>query len=161
MEITSEKAKEKKLRKIRGAPPGLSQFLATESSLKMMKNAFYFTFKALFVLKVFKFLSCFDHVGKWLGIKPKDNFRIYYVSSVKLITTIHILPNISRGKGNHTVKVCQLIEYLRREIFFLKHHRQNAQEKLVPSPSSKNGNWAKLWINSLNFYKVYFDYVQV
>ena len=25
--------------------------------------------------------------------------------------TIHILPNILRGKGNHRVKFCQLIEY--------------------------------------------------
>ena len=33
------------------------QFLATENSLKVMKNAFYFTLKALFVLKIFKFLS--------------------------------------------------------------------------------------------------------
>ena len=37
--------------------PGLRQFLATESSFKMMKNVFYFTLKALFVLKIFKFLS--------------------------------------------------------------------------------------------------------
>ena len=36
----------------------LRQFLAIESSLKMMKNAFYFTLKALFVFKIFKFLSC-------------------------------------------------------------------------------------------------------
>ena len=36
---------------------GLIQFLATESPLKIMKNAFYFFTKALFVLKVFKFLS--------------------------------------------------------------------------------------------------------
>ena len=35
----------------------LRQFLATESPLKMMKNTFYFTSKALFVLKIFKFLS--------------------------------------------------------------------------------------------------------
>ena len=33
------------------------RFLATESPLKMMKNAFYFTSKALFVLKIFNFLS--------------------------------------------------------------------------------------------------------
>ena len=32
------------------------QFLATESLLKMIKNAFYFILKALFVLKIFKFL---------------------------------------------------------------------------------------------------------
>ena len=37
---------------------GLRQFLAVESPLiKMMKNTFYFTSKALFVLKIFKFLS--------------------------------------------------------------------------------------------------------
>ena len=33
----------------------LRQFLATESPFKMMKNAFYFTSKALFILKIFKF----------------------------------------------------------------------------------------------------------
>ena len=42
---------------IKGALSGLRQSLATESPLKMMKNAFYFTPKALFVLKIFKFLS--------------------------------------------------------------------------------------------------------
>ena len=41
----------------KGALSGLRQFLATESPLKMMKNAFYFTLKALFVLKIFTFLS--------------------------------------------------------------------------------------------------------
>ena len=36
-----------------------------ESPLKMMKNAFYLILKALFVLKIFKFLSkTFGHVGK-------------------------------------------------------------------------------------------------
>ena len=43
--------------KVKGALTGLRQFLATESPLKMMKNTFYFTLKALFVLKIFKFLS--------------------------------------------------------------------------------------------------------
>ena len=40
-----------------------------ESHLKMMKNAFYFILKALFVFKMFKFLSrLFVHLGKtaWL-----------------------------------------------------------------------------------------------
>ena len=41
----------------KGALAGLRQFLATESTLKMMDNAFYFILKALFVLKIFKFLS--------------------------------------------------------------------------------------------------------
>ena len=37
----------------------LRQFLATESPLKMMKDAFYFNLKALFVLKICTSLSCF------------------------------------------------------------------------------------------------------
>ena len=41
---------------LKGTVSGLRQFLAAESPLKMMKNTFYFTSKALFVLKIFKFL---------------------------------------------------------------------------------------------------------
>ena len=40
-----------------GALSGLRQFLATESPLKMMKNALRFTSKALFILKTFKFFK--------------------------------------------------------------------------------------------------------
>ena len=42
---------------LKGALSGLRKFLAIESPLKLMKNAFYFISKALFVLKIFKFLS--------------------------------------------------------------------------------------------------------
>ena len=35
---------------------GLRQFLAAESLLKMMKNAFYLNLKVLFVLEIFQFL---------------------------------------------------------------------------------------------------------
>ena len=41
----------------KGTLLGLRQFLTTESPLKMMKNAFYLTLKALFIFKIFKFLS--------------------------------------------------------------------------------------------------------
>ena len=52
---------------LKGALLGLRQFLATESPLKIMKNIFYFTSKAIFVLKIFKFLSLFfGHVAKRL-----------------------------------------------------------------------------------------------
>ena len=54
---------------LKGLLSGLKQLLATESILKIMKNAFYFTLKALFVLKIFKFLSwLFGFVKKtaWL-----------------------------------------------------------------------------------------------
>ena len=52
-EIVSSNTKEH----IKGTLSGLRQFLTHESPLKMMKNAFYFTLKALFNLKIFKFLS--------------------------------------------------------------------------------------------------------
>ena len=42
---------------IKGALSGGRQFLTVESILNMMKNAFYFTVKTLFVLKIFIFLS--------------------------------------------------------------------------------------------------------
>ena len=43
--------------RVKGALSGLSQFLATESPLKMMTNAFYFALKTFFALEIFKFLS--------------------------------------------------------------------------------------------------------
>ena len=42
---------------VKGPLSGLRQFLAIESTLKLMTDAFYFNLKALFVLKIFKFLS--------------------------------------------------------------------------------------------------------
>ena len=54
-------------RKTKDPLSGLRQFWATESPLKMIKNAFYFTSKALFVLKIFKGLSLlFGHISKRL-----------------------------------------------------------------------------------------------
>ena len=41
----------------KGALSSLRQSLATETPLKIMKNTFYFTLKALLILKIFKFLS--------------------------------------------------------------------------------------------------------
>ena len=38
----------------KGTLSGMRQFLATESPLKMLKNAVCFTLKALFVLKISK-----------------------------------------------------------------------------------------------------------
>ena len=43
----------------------ISVICLIESPLKMMKNVFYFTLIALFVLKIFKFLSqLFGYLGK-------------------------------------------------------------------------------------------------
>ena len=51
----------------------------------------------------------------------------------------HILPNISRSKGNQAMKLGQLIEYNMRNIF-VKNHTQNMLEKLFPDPYLKNQN---------------------
>ena len=48
----------------------------------MTNNAFYFILKALFILKIFEFLSWhFGHVEKWLDKKDKINFEIYDVTA--------------------------------------------------------------------------------
>ena len=63
------------LKYIKVALSSLRILLAAESPLKMMKNAFYFMSKALFVLKILKFLSwLFGHVAKLLDEKDKVNF---------------------------------------------------------------------------------------
>ena len=47
----------------------------------MMKDAFYFMFKALSALEIFKFLSRrFVYVGKRLDKKVMVNFKIYDVT---------------------------------------------------------------------------------
>ena len=56
--------------------------MATESPLKMMKNGFYLTPKAIFFLKIFKFLCwLFGHVAKRLDEKYKVNFKFYDVTA--------------------------------------------------------------------------------
>ena len=67
------------------------QFLAIESPLKMMNNAFYFTSEALFVLKIFKFLSWpFGRVTKQLDEKDQANFKFYDVTAGVMTSNTHI-----------------------------------------------------------------------
>ena len=48
----------------------------------MMKNAFYFPSKALFVLKIFQILPWrLHHLAKQLDKKDKVNFRFYHVTA--------------------------------------------------------------------------------
>ena len=47
---------------------------------------------------------------------------------------IHIMPNISRSKGNQTMKLGQLIEYNKRNIF-LQNYAENEAGRLVPDLS--------------------------
>ena len=57
--------------KVRLSPSKGNCFICfNESSLKMMKNVFCFTMKALFVLKILKFLRwLFGHVEKTAGLE--------------------------------------------------------------------------------------------
>ena len=50
---------------------------------------------------------------------------------------MHILPDISRIKGNQTMKFVQLKEYNMGNVF-LKNHAQNMLDKLVPEPFLNN-----------------------
>ena len=44
----------------------------------MMKNAFYFTLKVIFALKIYKFLSwLFGHVAKQIDQKGMVNLKFY------------------------------------------------------------------------------------
>ena len=64
----------------------------------MMKNDFYFTSKALFILKMFKFLSwLFGLVAKRLDKKDKVNFRFYDV-------TTWLINNRNTGIAQYVVK---------------------------------------------------------
>ena len=44
---------------------------------------------------------------------------------------IHILPSISRGKGNQTMKFDQFLEYNKRNIFLKKNYAINEARRLV------------------------------
>ena len=57
----------------------------------------------------------------------------------KKAIAIHILPNISRSKGQQIIKFGQLIEYNMRNIFIEKY-KQNVVEKLFRDPFLKNHN---------------------
>ena len=59
----------------------------------------------------------FFHVGKWLDVKVKVNFKIYHIANWEIIET-HTLSSVSRSKGNQTIKFGQLVEYNIRNIFF-------------------------------------------
>ena len=65
-----------------------------ESPLKIIKNTFHFTLKALFVLKIFNI--CLDFLvtyKKRLDQKGKVNLKIMTSQLDQQIIAIHILPN--------------------------------------------------------------------
>ena len=59
----------------------------------------------------------------------------------KQTIAIYILPNISRSKGNQTVKFDQLIEYNMRNIFLEKSYTKCGAET-ISRPFSKESNFS-------------------
>ena len=55
------------------------------------------------------------------------------------IIAIHILPNISISKGKQAIKLGQLIEYNKKNIFLKKSYRK-CGGKTSPKPFHKNQN---------------------
>ena len=84
-----------------------------DSSSKMTKNPFHFFWKAIFVLKIFKFLSfLFGHVEKTAWLETIRLILKLIMSKPGWQTiTINILLNISQIKGKQTIKFGQFIEY--------------------------------------------------
>ena len=98
-----------------------------------MKNVFYFIWKALFVIKIFKVLSqLFNHVEK-NGLIRNITLITKFMTSQPgwQTTTVQILPNISESKGSQTMKFCQLMEYKKR-IIFSKNHAENKAGRPAP-----------------------------
>ena len=65
---------------------------------------FYFTWKALFVLKIFKFLTWLFSQKNSLIKKITLISKFMTLQHAKQTIAIHTLPNILRGKGNETMK---------------------------------------------------------
>ena len=98
----------------------------------MMKNAFYFILKALFVLKK---KSLIMKKNILIG-KVRLSSRYMTSQLGKQTIAMHILPNIFRSKGNQTMKFGQLIEYNIRNIVLEKPYIKYEGET-IPRPSSK------------------------
>ena len=117
-----------------------------ERLLKMMKNMS--CEKHFLFFRYLNLLSClFGYVKKdfmrelWLILK----FMMSQTGQNEV--AIHILPNISRSKGNHAMKSGQLIELNMRNIFLGKSHAKRGAE----ASFMKNQSSSYLWTNSLKY----------
>ena len=111
--------------------------MPTESPLKVTKNVFYFTLKALFVLNILSF--CLDFLvayrnGLIKKIRLISNFKTSQTGQQTIVT--HILSNISRSQDNRTMNLGQLIECNMRYIFLEKSYTKCGGES-SPRPFSE------------------------
>ena len=83
----------------------------------MMKNAFHFILKAIFVVKIITILFwLFDHVVKRLDEKARVNLKIYDVTDWKA-NNYNTYISEHFKKCNQKMKIGRLIEYNVRNIF--------------------------------------------
>ena len=69
-------------------------------------------------------LDSFGYVGKQLDKKAKKYLKFVTSQTGKKTITINILPDVSKSKGNQTMRLSQLIEYYVRNIFEEKSFRE-------------------------------------
>ena len=87
----------------KGALLGLTQFLATESPLKMMKNAFYFILKAFFVLRYSKF--CLNFL-----VMQKNGL----IKTIRLILKFMTSQPWKQSIAIHTFPISQKVKAIRQ-----------------------------------------------
>ena len=104
------------------------------------KNAFYFIWKALFVLKILLSFSpeLFGHVGKRPDKKVEVNFESYDVIDWEINNYNTRIAQYLKKKYQLDNNY-QLINYSMRNIF-IENHAQNALEKLILGPFLKIEN---------------------
>ena len=102
--------------------------MAAESPLKIIKNVFYFIFKAIFVLKISNFCPDFLVMQENALIRKLRSISKFMTSQIgRKIIKMHLLPNILRIKGNKSMKFGQLVEHHGRNIFFSKTMQKMSQ----------------------------------
>ena len=120
------------LRSFKGALSGLRHFLANESPLKMMKNAFLFHLKSFFRSQdVYVFALTFWSCSKEPWLKDKVNFKFYDVKAWLANNC-----NISRSKDKQIMGFGQIIECNVGNIFLEKSYAKCGEET-NPKPVSE------------------------
>ena len=97
-------------------------FYFCESPLKVINNAFYFMWKAPFVLEIFTFLSWLFGFGEKRFDRRAMILKFRTSQTGQQIIAVHILPNISWTKGNKAMKFGQLVECNMINIFHEKSY---------------------------------------
>ena len=119
-----------------------------------MKNAFPLPYNLFLFSKYFNFCLDFLVIQKNALIKTIRLISKFVTSQPgKETFAMHILPSISKSKGNQTMKFGQLIN-ITWGTFFFKKHTQIVLEILFPGPFLQNQNLAYLWTNSLKLHTV-------